>query len=872
MTRARGSSCVAAAFAAALAASTAGAASRAIEDVRFVKQNGVARVEIVFACPVRYLSHMPSSGTDVQIRVALEPACLAEIGGGVRSELVDPPAGNLAGAKQVVFDTTVEQGVARVALDFGRVVAFDVSQGAIRNVLRVEIDETLGRMTNERVPSLEPPPPKAAAAAPSARAAAPERAASAPPAAAAAVASSDANAVALPAAPAPERHPLRLVQPEAARTERFAIQLAAAQNAAASADAITPAGAEILYINERRAGASEWQELKLGFFDTESAARARLASVVEQFPDAVIGVASVAEQDAAAAERRLHRDDDRVLDENAAARALPELSPGRIAALAAEADDAMLAQDYDRAIQVYTRLLEEPGYDSRQAARERLGLARERKGQLAQARREYDAYLAEYGDSADADRVRQRLASLVAAPPGVPREIETAAAAPSRWDYAGGVAQYYRRDVYEPLEQLPDSTLQSALISNFDLVTRRHGERFDLRTRLDAAYRYNLLEPSASREPADQLYVTNAYIDVVDEPRAWSARLGRQSLHTGGVLGRFDGAHAEYQWKPDVALNLTLGRPVDYPRHAIDAHRQFAAFSADIDELVKRWDMSFFGVLQQIDGIADRQAVGAEARFRGDEWSVVSAVDFDMSYAVLNSALVNANWRATPKLTVNGRLNFGASPFLMTRNSLIGQSVGSIDDLLELYSEGQVRRMARDRTSQVRDTALGLSWPVFDRYQLNVDVASSEYGATVASAGVPALPPSGAQTFFQATLVGSSVVKPGDTAIFSLRHAATRTATSETFVFDMRLPSARNLRLNPRIALTSRATVADDADQWIAAPQLRLVFRWPSQHRFELELGGQWSDKTLPPLDPALEERTEESSAYFVNAGYWWEF
>jgi hypothetical protein len=858
MTRLRTSAWAAAAFAALAAASTVGAASRAIEDVRFVKQSGVARVEIVFACAVRYLSHTPDSGTDVQLRVALEPECLHEIGGGLRSELVDPPAGNLAGLKQVVFDTTVEASVARVALDFGRVVGFNVSQGAIRNVVRIEIDETLGRLTSDRVPSLEPAPPPAS----SVGAAAPERTASAPAAAGGAEA---------PAAP--ERRPLRLVQPAAARTERFAIQLAAAENAAASADAIAPAGAEILFINEQRAGAREWQELKLGFFDTEAAARARLASIAEQFPDAIVSVASVAEQDAAAGERRLHRDSDAPPEHAVPERTLPELSPERVAALAAEANDAMLAQDYDRAIQIYTRLLEEPSYGGRQEARERLGLARERKGQLAQARREYEAYLTEFGDGADADRVRQRLAGLAAAPPGVARDIESVAAAPSRWDYAGGVAQYYRRDVYEPLEQLPDSTLQSALISNLDLVTRRHGERFDLTTRMDASYRYNLLEPSASREPADQLYVTNAYVDVVDERRAWSARVGRQSLHTGGILGRFDGAHAEYQWKPDVALNLTLGRPVDYPRHAIDAHRQFAAFSADIDELVKRWDMSFFGVLQQVDGIADRQAVGAEARFRGEEWSVVSAVDFDMSYAVLNSALVHANWRATPKLTVNGRFNFGASPFLMTRNALIGQSVGSIEDLLELYSEGQVRRMARDRTSQVRDAALGLSWPVFDRYQLNVDIASSEYGATVASAGVAALPASGAQTFFQATLVGSSVVKAGDTTIFSLRHAATRTATSETLVFDMRLPSSRNLRLNPRIALTSRTTVADDADQWIAAPQLRLVFRWPSQHRFELELGGQWSDKTLPAPDPLLGgERTEQSSAYFVNAGYWWEF
>jgi hypothetical protein len=447
---------------------------------------------------------------------------------------------------------------------------------------------------------------------------------------------------------------------------------------------------------------------------------------------------------------------------------------------------------------------------------------------------------------------------------------EAIAASDSIWNVAGGVAQYYRRDVYEPLTTLPE-TLQSALLTNLDLVVRRDGERFDLRTRVDAAYRYNLLEPQSTFDPADQLYLTNAYLDVVDQRHDWSARVGRQSLHTSGVLGRFDGAHVEYRRRPDIGLNLTLGRPVDYPRHAVDQHREFAAFDADFDKLVKQWDVSFFGMLQKIDGISDRQAVGAEARYRGAAWSVVSAVDADLSYGVLNSALVNANWRATPKLTLYGRLNFGAAPFLTTRNALIGQTATSIEELLGTYSEGQIRRIARDRTAQERDAAFGLTRPVLDRFELNVDLAFSEYDATVASAGVAALPASGPQTFFQATLIGSSILKSGDTTIFSLRHTDTRTASSDTFVFDLRLPSARRLRLNPRLALTERTSAAGE-EQWIVAPQLRLTLRWPNHHRFDLDLGAQVSDKKLPAPDPTLGALTEQSEAYFVEVGYWWEF
>jgi hypothetical protein len=907
---------------AALAASTGtNAAGRAIEDVRFVKQNGVARAEIVFGCPVRYLSHTPESGVDVQVRIALEPECVAALGGGgLRSELFDPPAGNLAGVKQVVFDTTVENSVARVAVNVGRIVRFTVSQGPMRNVVRIELAEGAAATdVGERLPTLGPSAPRApesrpppsvtpeprpgvtpgprpsgappANEAPSgsgrvAVAAAPE------PATPGAVATPESASgspapvePAAPAAPLPDRRPLRLVQPAEARAERFALQLAAGPDAAAEADApaLAAAANEVLYVNERRAGTREWQELRLGFFNSENDARARLALLARAFPSAVIAIATVDEQDAAAGARRLQPrasavSESAAPERSSEPRSLPALTPERLDALVAEGNEAMLAQNYDRGVQIYTRLLEEPGYAGQREARERLGIARERNGQLAQARREYEAYLAEFPDGADAGRVRQRLAGLVtaAAPSAAARERVEQVAADALWDYDGGVAQYYRRDVYRPLEDLPVETLQSALLSHVNLVVRRHGERFELATRIDAQYRYNLIDEddphAAWRDPDDQLYLTNAYVNVVDQQRDWSARLGRQSLHESGVLGRFDGARAEYRWKPRIGLNLTLGRPVEYPRHAVDSHRQFVAFSADMDELVKQWDMSFFGLMQEVDGVADRQAVGAEARYLGTEWSVVSSVDYDMSYGVLNSALVSANWRATERLTLNGRLNVGVAPFLATRNALIGQSVTSIDELLGSFSERQIRRIARNRTAQGHDGALGLSLPLFDRYQLNVDVMFSEFDATVASAGVMALPPSGAQTFVQATLVGSSVLKSGDTAIFSLRHGSHRNATTDTFVFDVRLPAAQKLRWNPRIALTSRTNLADGSDQWIAAPMLRLAMRWPNHHRFELELGGQWSDKELPAPDPMFGELTEETSAYFVNAGYWWEF
>jgi hypothetical protein len=246
----------------------------------------------------------------------------------------------------------------------------------------------------------------------------------------------------------------------------------------------------------------------------------------------------------------------------------------------------------------------------------------------------------------------------------------------------------------------------------------------------------------------------------------------------------------------------------------------------------------------------------------------VTALDADLSYGVLNSALAMASWRVADKLTLNGRFNSGAGPFLTTRNALIGQPAASIEDLLETYTEPQVRRIARDRTAQLSSGSLGLSRPLFDRFQLNADYTIYELGATDASAGVAAVPASGPQTSFYLSFVGSSVLKDGDTTIFSLRHARTRNATGATLLFDFRFPSAGRLRLNPRLALTSRTYEADGSRQAIAAPALRLAYRGRHRQQLELELGTQLSRRAFPA---AMGETEQDSTASFVNAGFWWE-
>jgi len=815
------------------------AANRAIEEVRLAREGSVATVDLVLVCPADYVGHVPGVGAELSVRIELASECAEAIGTGIRSELHEPPRSTVPAMRQVRLDTP-DGREALILVTVSPEQRFTVRQGRARNIIHIELRP------------LEQPLPDTRTVAPSAPV-------------------NDAP----PAAPAPvAREPLRLVQRPPEARERFALQLAAG---ASVTDRAAVLGAEhaagrSVYVNEHGANAARWEELRLGFFASEQEARAFAVTLPAPYANSMVVVADTAEQERALAGGAATAAAVQAPPAEAPPSRPPPLPPERMAALTAEADDAMLGGDHDTAIRLYSRLLEDPAFAERRLARERLGLARERKGQLAQARAEYQTYLGEFPPDADAERVRQRLAGLAAVTatsvgavaPTVPRE------AASLWDVSGGMAQYVR---HSELER-PGATLaaaeHSALLSTLNLVVRRDGERFDLLQRIDAAYHYNLLEATRSSDPADQLHVSNAYFDVMDGKHDWEARVGRQSRYGSGIVGRFDGAHVRYQWQPEIALNLALGYPVDYPRRALDSQRQFVGFSADLDRLVRQWDFSFFGIVQTVDGIADREAIGAEARYRSERWHVVGALDADVSYSVVNSALVNATWRATDKLTLHGRFNFGVAPFIATRNSLIGQSAVTVDTLLDHYSEGQLRRIARDRTVQAEQGTIGLSRAVLDRFQLHADVGWYDFDGSVPSAGIVALP-SVQQTFLHLTFVGSSLFKDGDSAVFSLRHTDSRDASSDVLTFDFRLPTRGRLRLNPRLALSSRQYADGSSEQWTVAPMLKLVLRWPKRHQFELEVGARQSTREFALLDVFARPPNEELTETFINAGYWWE-
>jgi hypothetical protein len=361
--------------------------------------------------------------------------------------------------------------------------------------------------------------------------------------------------------------------------------------------------------------------------------------------------------------------------------------------------------------------------------------------------------------------------------------------------------------------------------------------------RITVNHLYDLLGESESGL-GDRSRLYYAYADVGAAAGRWSVRLGRQSLHHFGVLGRFDGAHVRYDWAPDRRLHVTAGSPVESPRPSLESGRRFEGVAVDFDGLLGGWDFTAFLNRQTILGLDDRQAAGFEVSHRGERSSLNGIVDYDVGYAKLNTLLALGTWRLAGRATLSALVDLRMSPVLTTRNALIGQPVSSFDELLLVFTEEEIRQLALDRTAESRTATLGIATPLGQRFQLNADVSVTELGATVASAGVPALPDNGTQTVYSMSFVGSGLFGGRDVSIFNLRYGEADTFTTSQLTWDSRFALGRALRINPRLRYSTWESLADGRRRETLSPSLRLLVDLRHRYRLELELGSNEITRT----------------------------
>ncbi|MCC7258903.1 MAG: SPOR domain-containing protein [Gammaproteobacteria bacterium] len=794
-----------------------------VQSVLVSKVAGIADVDIRFACRHRVvIGTLPTEATRAEIALVRLDDCAAA----TARESTRPDGRALAALEDLAYDSAGGTEAA-LTLRFDRPVRFTVVPSADLHALRVRVEIPPGSL-----------PDPAAAATPLPRGAAP---ALTGPSAAQVARAEERARQATAGAPAVALGPgLHVVNLRSSREPISELPEA-------------PAG-RVAYVDTTTIEGREWYRLRLGFFANEEEAHATWLTLRDRYPGAWVTRVPPAERDAAGAAVPA------AVVATTASGGGVALSTADAEHLLAQARAAIVDRDYGRAATLATQVLASTVPAQAADARELLGLARERTGAAAQAAAEYRRYLADHPDSEGADRVRQRLDALVSARDRPRESLREGGEQPraSAWSASGGVSQYYRRDAIDWGGEYGEVD-RSGLFSDADFAAQRRGERFDFGSR--ATVSHTLDTTGGERAPGDETRIYNLYMDLGDRDHGLSGRLGRQTVRNQGALGRFDGLYASWQWTPAWRFNVLAGFPVYDPDDSPDTDRRFVGFSIDALEFLDILDVNVFASFQEVDGINDRESIGAELRWFGADASLVTSFDYDFGYGELNSFAALGNWTVADRVTFNAMLDRRQAPYLTTEIALVDQPAGSIQELLLTYSEGEIRQLALDRSGTLQSVALGAAMPLSARFHMSVDLTASSYDGTPASGGAPETPDSGSMSYAYLSLIGTSLMREGDVSVLGLRYADTGAWRTAGLLLDTRVPLSPSLRLNPRLLVSRREITPGDKTELLVTPGVRLLYRLARRFQLELEVGSHFgSDETGG--------ESSSPSGYYLNLGY----
>lgn len=524
-------------------------------------------------------------------------------------------------------------------------------------------------------------------------------------------------------------------------------------------------------------------------------------------------------------------------------------------------------------------------------SRELIGLAREKLDQLDAARTEYKGYLAVYPKGPGADRVRGRLMALEHAQKQNPNQSGTFAEIPlpaaragvpindgaiardatggKAWDTAtsvaparidpgawtvtqyGSISAYYNRnqggrDFYVPpkLQLGWDKENVYQTYQNSVLGALDYGARFENSDFIGK------LKVSASRDnrylygQTDVTAVSAAYVDGEHKDSGLSARVGRQTRFSGGVLGRFDGALAGFRAASGVKLNAVAGSPVERSRDRPFLHDSFFyGISVDFDRWRKDFETSIYFIDQQTDGILDRQAIGAEFRYHRELSSVFGTVDYDIHYQQLNNVILTGAYNFPDFSSVGLSLDYRRAPLIFTTNALQGQGIATLSELLNVYTQTEIERFALDRTAESYSAAANYLVPLGEHLQFVADAAVTYMSGTKESGNVPGSQSSGTEFYGLAQLNRTDLITEGDYVSAGFRFGETALSRRYGFELSARYPVTKDWQVGPVMRMGFVDFKAANQDEYQLMPSLRTSYYLTNDVVLEFELGKKWIER-----------------------------
>ena len=459
---------------------------------------------------------------------------------------------------------------------------------------------------------------------------------------------------------------------------------------------------------------------------------------------------------------------------------------------------------------------------TRRAARELLGVARERAGQLAHARAEYERYLAEWPEGEASDRVRQRLEALLAraavrpAPLRLPRE-DTGTGG---FRTSGSLYTGYRRETRRTRlagEQVLDSSLYG------DLYLRSHGRAgpLELATEVSGSY---LLDLGNRSDDVGRVRLLGVGLALPEQGLALS--FGRQTGNRFGVTGRFDGLELHGRLGERVELRAFGGFPTEpLVSNRVRTGRVFAGAGVGLRELRPGLDLDLHATQQWSHGRTDRQAVGGELRFSGERLFAWAFADWDLLFDRLNVLAFHASFRAGDRTDLYLAADERHLPELTLENALLGTTFDDLDELRRARPEADLESLARARTARSRIVRLGGSRGLGDRLHLTAELELSDLAGIASDGDVQGFDGTGLELGFFGQLVASDLLGWGEVATFTASARDGDLSDLLLLLADVRFRLGRRVRLVPLLLLSAERARGRD-DRLTVEPGLRIDLGW----------------------------------------------
>ena len=624
------------------------------------------------------------------------------------------------------------------------------------------------------------------------------------------------------------------------------------------------------YISETDIEGQHWYRLRVGPYATRAEADRVLRIALASYPRAWVAV-NDEQTDLAVSDHA------GVQSIAASAPTDPALPDDERARILRDARSALEKHHYPEAVDLLSRLLRQPEFPARVDAQELIGLVRERAGQLAQAKAEYEEYLRRYPNGPGAERVRTRLRTLIEAALAPKSLGESAAPQGNRLTLAGttSLTYQYEKDQTTSAGTTTSTTSVNAALVYADLLLRDRGERYDFTSRIDAGYTKNIV----STFGGSQDRTTAAYAELTDRMLGLTGRLGRQTLASQGIIGLFDGLYVGYQLNPTLTVSVAGGLPAYTAYSSPSGQTKFGTVTAEFDPFHLAWVFDAYFFDEMVGSQTDRRSVGFQTRYSQPGRTAVVLVDYDVEFQQLNSATLIGNAKVGQSWILGFNADHRRSPLLELNNALIGQTATSLNALEQQIippattppTPSQIRQMALDRTATSNTFVISASRPLGERWQFMVDLAGLELSSTPASFNVPGTPSPGLDKSASVQMSGLSLLQASDLHIFSVRYDDSPISRSTTLSWDARFVVHGAWRLGPRLSVERLDDPSVGGTQYLYLPQVRsdwtgrrAVFEFTAGYELQHQLAQQQQQSLTGVTETgALDQRSLYLSATY---------